>query len=85
MGAYTAFGVGASNDGATVRSCVHKHTGDIWINLGIRGAVCFQEYIALVQVVTKFASVDKIFFLCGINKAVLLRNHFWFSAVFSLC
>jgi len=72
VGGSTAFGVGASHDGATVSSCLHKHTGEIWINLGIRGAVSFQEYIALVQVITKFASVDKIFFLSGIND--LYRN-----------
>lgn len=72
VGASTAFGVGASHDSATVSSCLHKHTGDTWINLGIRGAVSFQEYIALVQVITKFSSVDKIFFLSGIND--LYRN-----------
>lgn len=72
VGGSTAFGVGATDDAATLSSCLHRESGENWVNLGIRGAVSLQEYIALIQVITNFKSVSKIFFLSGIND--LYRN-----------
>ena len=67
IGGSTAFGVGASSDSKTISSLLHKKTGDAWINLGIRGAVSFQEYICLIQHITKFKGVKELFFCSGIN------------------
>lgn len=72
VGASTAFGVGASSDKTTISSLLHEATGESWLNLGIRGAVSIQEYIALIMHITKFKKVKKIFFVSGIND--LYRN-----------
>lgn len=72
VGASTAFGVGASNDSSTVSSLLSKTTGDVWLNVGIRGAVSIQEYITLIMHLNKFSKIDKIVFLSGIND--LYRN-----------
>ena len=67
IGGSTAFGVGATSDSNTISSLLHYKTGDPWINLGIRAAVSFQEYICLIQHITKFRKIKEIFFCSGIN------------------
>ena len=56
----------------TISSQLHKHDKSAWVNLGIRGAVSFQEYIALVQNITTFRKIKTIFLISGIND--LYRN-----------
>lgn len=67
IGGSTVLGVGASNDSQTIPSLLSEKTGHVWINLGIRGSVSFQEYINFINIFHKAQRIQNIVFLSGVN------------------
>lgn len=67
IGGSTAFGVGCSDDSTTVASMLSQKTNKVWINLGIRAGVSFQELIHLLQIFGKAKRIENIIFFSGIN------------------
>ncbi len=67
VGGSTVFGVGATDDSTTISSYLSKKTGEVWLNLGIRGGVSLTEYIHLIRFIYKAKKVKSIVFFSGIN------------------
>lgn len=67
IGGSTAFGVGATSDQQTVASLLARSTGQVWLNLGIRGATSLQEYIHLIRFVGSWRKIRNIVFFSGVN------------------
>lgn len=67
LGGSTVFGVGSSNDSQTIASYLSKKTGEVWLNLGVRGAVSLQEYNHFVRVFSRFKKIKKVILFSGIN------------------
>lgn len=67
IGGSTVFGVGSSDDSTTITSMLSQKTNKIWINLGIRAGVSFQELIHLIHIFRKAKKIENIFFFSGIN------------------
>jgi len=67
IGGSTVFGVGSSGDGATISSLLGQLTGEPWLNLGVRAAVSFQEYIHFIQHFKKINKIGRVVFFSGIN------------------
>lgn len=67
IGGSTVFGVGSSSDATTISSLLAELTSEPWLNLGVRAAVSFQEYLHLVQHFKKAKSIGKVVVFSGIN------------------
>lgn len=67
IGGSTVFGVGSSSDATTISSLLADLTREPWLNMGVRAAVSFQEYLHLVQHFKKAKSVGKVVVFSGIN------------------
>ncbi len=67
LGGSTTFGVGASSDAMTVASQYARISGDVCLNLGVRGAVSVQELLHLFNTLPKANKVKKIIVLSGVN------------------
>ena len=67
VGGSTVFGMGCSDDSTTIASNLSKKSGQIWLNLGIRSGVSFQEYIHLINHIAKAKKINNIVFFSGIN------------------
>ena len=67
LGGSTVFGVGSSSDAKTISSLLSDLTGQPWLNLGVRAAVSFQEYIHFVQHFKKIKKLGKVVFFSGLN------------------
>lgn len=73
IGGSTVFGVGSSGDETTISSYLGQLTGEPWLNLGVRAAVSFQEYIHFIQHFKKIKKIGKVVFFSGIND--IYRNY----------
>ena len=71
LGGSTVFGVGATNDDYTIASYMSDITKEKWINIGIRAANSFQEYITLIKLLNKIKNIGKIVIMSGINDIYL--------------
>lgn len=67
IGGSTVFGVGASSNASTISSLLAKETKEVWLNLGLRGGVAFQEYIHLIRFIYKANKVNNLVFMSGNN------------------
>ena len=67
VGGSTVFGVGSSNDFATISAYLGEFTNEPWVNLGLRGGVSFQEYIHFIQHFKKARKIKNVVFFSGIN------------------
>jgi len=67
IGGSVVFGMGSSNDSTTIASILSKLTGQIWLNMGVKSAVSFQEYIHLINHINKAKKINHIVFFSGIN------------------
>jgi hypothetical protein len=67
IGGSTVFGVGSTNDDKTIASLLTQRTNEVWLNMGIRGAVSLSEYIHLIRFVHKAKKIKKIYFFSGVN------------------
>lgn len=67
IGGSTVFGVGATDDSTTISSMLSQRTNKVWINLGLRGGVSFQELIHLMHIFRKAKKIENIIFFSGIN------------------
>jgi lysophospholipase L1-like esterase len=67
VGGSTVFGVGSTSDDTTITSYLSQATGEVWLNMGIRGGVSLTEYIHLIRFIYKAKRVKNIIFFSGIN------------------
>tara|TARA_B100000035_G_C21032966_1_gene569354 strand:- start:725 stop:1750 length:1026 start_codon:yes stop_codon:yes gene_type:complete len=67
VGGSVVFGMGSSNDSTTISSNLAKLTGEIWLNMGVKSAVSFQEYIHLINHINKAKKINNIIFFSGMN------------------
>ena len=87
IGGSVVFGMGSSNDSTTISSNLSKLTGEIWLNMGVKSAVSFQEYIHLINHINKAKKINNIVFFSGMNDLYksftdFSDTHFdkWFTA-----
>jgi hypothetical protein len=71
VGGSTVFGVGSSNDENTISSKLSNDTGELWLNIGIRGCNSLQEIIHLNTILYRIKKVDKIVIFSGVNDLYL--------------
>ena len=87
VGGSVVFGMGSSDDSTTISSYLAKSTGEIWLNMGVKSAVSFQEYIHLINHINKAKKINNIVFFSGMNDLYksftdFSDTHFdkWFSS-----
>jgi hypothetical protein len=68
VGGSTAFGVGATSDGATIPSILARRRKEPWYNLGARGVTITQNLIQFMVFRSEIGSVRRIVLFSGWNE-----------------
>lgn len=71
IGNSTAFGVGATNDGATLASVLARETGETWFNFSGRSYSSTQELLLFQAYFDEIKNVRRIVIFSGANNLVL--------------